>query len=370
MQLASFVLDRAVEVLGYHWKKEKHDSTLPLLLLGLSFTVVDGQALCKNTKERKKSLVQELVALKSSAPNEFNLSSIVGKLVIAGKDLCGRAGVHARRPQNQALKDFSIHRKAGVWPAHVLEAIAVCAGTLLPAPPRTSHLDRWQWPSAVLYGDAALSTRRMAAILYIPETCVKKAFSIQVPQTFLESLSPSGHEDLAIKALRRIGSTGHASIGSTFFGPSLIFCDNFTAVRGFIHGSSASPTVCRIVGRTWQCCIENHIISWIVWVHTKSNPADSLTRPGWESAAQRMGLELDEIVWISECPADLQWLLPSGNVWWFQRTTNFEIQWTVPLLGIGLQDSMQREASTKMMAISLNKFSCFLCYGFSALQKG
>ena len=49
-----------------------------------------------------------------------------------------------------------------------------------------------------------------------------------------------------------------------------------------------------------------------------------------------------------------------------QRTTNFEIQWTVPLLGIGLQDSMQ----TKMMPISLNKFSCSLCYGFSALQKG
>ena len=41
----------------------------------------------------------------------------------------------------QALKDFSIHREAGVWPAHVLGAIAVCAGTLFSAPPRTLHLD-------------------------------------------------------------------------------------------------------------------------------------------------------------------------------------------------------------------------------------
>ena len=123
---------------------------------------------------------------KSSTPNEFNLSSVVGKLVFSGKGLCGRAGVHARRPLYQAFKDFSIHRQAGVWPAHVLEAIAVCAGTLFSAPPRTLHLDRWQWPSAVSYGDAALSTRRIAAI------------SVQVPQTFLESLSPSGHEDLAI----------------------------------------------------------------------------------------------------------------------------------------------------------------------------
>ena len=49
-----------------------------------------------------------------------------------------------------------------------------------------------------------------------------------------------------------------------------IFCGNFTAVRGFIHGGSASPTVCRIVSRTWQCWIENQITSWIEWVHTKS----------------------------------------------------------------------------------------------------
>ena len=106
MQSASFVLDRAVEVLGYHWKNEKHDSALPLPLLGLSFKVVDDEALCENTKERKQSPVQELVALKSAAPDEFNLSSVVGKLVFAGKGLCEQAGVHARRPLYQALKDI------------------------------------------------------------------------------------------------------------------------------------------------------------------------------------------------------------------------------------------------------------------------
>ena len=85
MQSASFVLDRAIEVLGYHWRKEKHDSHLPLPLLGLSFNVVDGRAVCENTRERKQHLVQELFALKSSTPNEFNLSSVDGKLVFAGK---------------------------------------------------------------------------------------------------------------------------------------------------------------------------------------------------------------------------------------------------------------------------------------------
>ena len=58
--------------------------------------------------------------------------------------------------------------------------------------------------------------------------------------------------------------------------------------------------------RSVRLWIENQIISWIEWVHNKSNPADSLARPGWESAALRMGLELDEIVWFSERPADLQ----------------------------------------------------------------
>ena len=80
MQSASFVLDGAAEVLGYHWKKEKHDSALQLPLLGLSIKVVDGQALCENTKERKQSLVRSLSLSSSAAPDEFNLSSTIAKL--------------------------------------------------------------------------------------------------------------------------------------------------------------------------------------------------------------------------------------------------------------------------------------------------
>ena len=114
MQSASFVLDRAIEVLGYHWKKEKQDSVLPLPLLGLSFNISGGKALCVNTKERKRSLVQELVAVRSAAPDEFNLNSVIGKLVFAGKGLCGRAGVHARRPLYRTLKDIAfIARQEG-----------------------------------------------------------------------------------------------------------------------------------------------------------------------------------------------------------------------------------------------------------------
>ena len=164
----------AVEVLGYHWKKGRSTLQLcrfPCWVCPLMLSTAKRFA---RTRKNENRALSKSLSLKSSARNEFNLRSFVDKLVFVGKGVSGRVGVHARRPLYQALKDFSIHREAGMWPAHVLEAIAVCAGTLCSAPPRTLRLDWWQWPSAVLYGDAALSTRRLAAILYIPETCVGK----------------------------------------------------------------------------------------------------------------------------------------------------------------------------------------------------
>ena len=68
-----------------------------------------------------------------------------------------------------------------------------------------------------------------------------------------------------------------------------------------------------------------------LWVaQVKSSGFSS--RPGWESAALRMGLELDEIVWFSERPADLQKLLPGGNILWFQRATNLKSSKQCPSL--------------------------------------
>ena len=70
----------------------------------------------------------------------------------------------------------------------------------------------------------------------------------------------------------------------------------------------ASPAACQIVGRTWQCffCQKKQMVSWFEWVHTGSNPADALTRPRLGSVTECMGLELEEAMWISKCPAAVQ----------------------------------------------------------------
>ena len=94
-----------------------------------------------------------------------------------------------------------MHRASGTWPRHILEALAICSGTFLSSPPGALPLDRWQWPVAILYGDAAISTRRMTAILYTPfsgSQSKARAFTIQVPADFLSGLSPTGDVDHSI----------------------------------------------------------------------------------------------------------------------------------------------------------------------------
>ena len=62
-------------------------------------------------------------------------------------------------------------------------------------------------------------------------------------------------------------------------------------VSKIMHDFSAGPASQRNVRHQTH---RNQMVSWIEWVHTGSNPADALTRPGWESAAQRMSLALKE----------------------------------------------------------------------------
>ena len=76
-----------------------------------------------------------------------------------------------------------------------------------------------------------------------------------------------------------------------------VFNDNGAAARGLVKGYAGSASVCAVVGRTWRQWIQHDIVAWVEWVHTKSNPADALTRDGWKSAAAVMGVSLEEVAW-------------------------------------------------------------------------
>ena len=163
-----------------------------------------------------------------------------------------------------------------------------------------------EYPVAVLYGDAALSTRRMGAILYFPAQSgavrvLNHAFTVEVPAPSLAKLSPTGEVEHSINGFEALWVLKACEHWRDLVRNHLllIFCDNYAAVRGLVRGYSASAPVCKIVGSIWQEWIENQVVSWVEWVHTKSNPADALTRPGWMEALRCMGLHLEELTWNS-----------------------------------------------------------------------
>lgn len=155
----------------WKWKEEKVAQGPSLQLIGLKFCAYGDKVVCENTADRKRALAGELLAAAAAAPSESNLSSTVGKVAFASRGLCGRVGGHARRPLYWARKRIDSIRAAEVWPPHVKAALQVWAKTILHARPREVsfgwYADR---KSAIIYGDAALSTRRMAAALFLMDS--------------------------------------------------------------------------------------------------------------------------------------------------------------------------------------------------------
>ena len=150
---------------------------------------------------RKHRISKELASLGEANPDELNLSPLVGKLVFAGRGLCGRAGAHARRPLYWALRNYSLDRKLGRWPTFVKAALSTCLDTVVNAPPRDLPLRRWGAPVAILYCDAAISTRRMGGMLLRRSgsgQSAGRAFSVVVPEDFLAQLGPSANSEHAI----------------------------------------------------------------------------------------------------------------------------------------------------------------------------
>ena len=172
---------------------------------------------------------------------------MIGKTAFASRGLWGRAGVHARRPLYAAL-----HRLHGgglsEWPCEVLVALQLWAQLVRSGRPRSRELHTVGAPAAVLYGDAALSSHRAAAAVWMADGSRPQAFSVVLPAHLVDELGPT--PDHAINR----AEVWWVAKALDVWGPRLkghhvlIFNDNTSAIYGCIAGYSASAHVARMEG--------------------------------------------------------------------------------------------------------------------------
>ena len=165
---ARFAVRRLFALLGYHFKPEKFRGGRRLPLLGLVFASQDEGPVVRNRARRREPLARELEELATSAPQPGAASSTIGKIIFASRGLQGKAGVHARRPMFAALKNADVAVQNGQWPLDMQVALKLWARLLRRGPARSLDLRPKSSLAAVLYGDAALSSGRAAAMLCIP----------------------------------------------------------------------------------------------------------------------------------------------------------------------------------------------------------
>ena len=72
-------------------------------------------------------------------------------------------------------------QKAGAWPPPVQVALHLWADLLRSGPPRVVQLLPTGAPVAVLCGDAALTSKRAAALLVVPGQNTRVGFSVVLP---------------------------------------------------------------------------------------------------------------------------------------------------------------------------------------------
>ena len=239
-------------------------------------------------------MAKELEELARSHPQAGAAASAIGKTVFASRGLWGRSGAHARRPLYAALQRLHTG-PLDRWPPEVIVALHLWARLLRCGRPRMVPLHPGRSPAAVLYGDAALSSRRAAAAVWTGDGRPPLAFSVVLPNNILEGLGPSPEHAIngaevwwIVKALETWGEKlrGHNV---------LCFGDNQAAIAGCIAGYSGSVHVARLVGMVHQLLCEHDIACYFEWVHTLSNPLDGGSRSGWLGSLRRLGAEVIDV---------------------------------------------------------------------------
>ena len=83
------------------------------------------------------------------------------------------------------------------------------------------------------------------------------------------------------------------------------YCDNSSAVGAIVKGASGAEDICRVAVLSHLSWAALHIRTWVEWIDTKSNPADSLSREG---ASEEVEAELGCRVTTLPCHNFAEWL--------------------------------------------------------------
>ena len=294
---ARFVLREVLNVLEYDVNEAKSRHGLQLPLLGLVCASRPDGPEVGNRSCRREPLAQKCEELASSRPQAGPASTCIGRLVFASRGLQGKAGAHARRPLYDALGHLEAAQRAGEWPPQAQVALRLWARLLRRARPRTQPLASPATPVAILYGDAALSTRRAAAMLVVPGAAQRsrEGFSVVLPGAVLEQLGPSREHAIngaeawwIAKALEVWGERLRSHC-------LLCFGDNTAAIAGCVRGYSGSPYGACVVGAVRDLLCQHDIRCWFEYVHTESNPLDAASRGEGESALARLGASVLQV---------------------------------------------------------------------------
>ena len=187
-------------------------------------------------------------------------------------------------------------------------ALRLWAQLVRSGPPRRLPLTHHRQHSAVLVGDAALSTRRAAALLVIPaEGSLREfraGFSVILEVETLKLLGPRPEHAInraevwwIVKALETWGGLLH--------GRSLLcFGDNQAAIAGCVSGYSSSPYVARMVGAVHDILCRHQITCWFEYVHSDSNNVDDASREVGEASIRGLGASVVTVSPVLE--SDLQ----------------------------------------------------------------
>ena len=289
---ARYAVNKLFALLGYGFKPEKSQGGRRLPLVGLAFESEANGPAVRNKARRREPLARGLEDLAVAAPEPGSASTAIGKLIFASRGLQGKAGVHARRPLFAALKRVDEHVRNGQWPVDMQVALVLWARLLRRGPARALSVSHKDSVAAVLYGDAALSSRRAAAMLIIPAENgrpeFRAGFSVVLPPAVLRQLGPD--EEHAINGAEVWWIAKSLEIwGSLLTSRCLLcFCDNRAGVAGCVSGYSRSVYVARMVGAVHDLLCQHQIAAWFEWVHSKSNPLDAASREDGEAALRRL----------------------------------------------------------------------------------